>query len=82
MMTSIDNITIDFSNLDSICEAMDKYHATKASLLGKNDAGEMVLTSIYEDQIVLMTYQDNHWIRKNVYHRDGTVEEMFDGKWE
>lgn len=82
MKDIITGIEIDFSDLDSICEAMDKYHETKTMLLGKNADGEMVTTSIFEDHIVLQTFQNNHWIRKNYYYRDGTVEELFEGKWE
>ena len=77
-----DTIRIDFSDLEAMCEVMDKYHTTKAMLLGENEDGEMTTTSIFEDEIVLVTFQSNHWVRKNILHRDGTIEEMFDGRWE
>ena len=75
-------IKIDFQDLDAMRELMDKYHTTETMLFGKNDEGEMTTTSIFEDKIVHETYQNNHWIRKNILHRDGTIEEMYPGKWE
>lgn len=75
-------VEIDFSDLTSICEAMDKHHETKSALMGTNSEGELTLVSIFEDCIVLTTYQKNHWCRKNYFYRDGTVEELFEGKWE
>lgn len=75
-------IKIDFQDLDAMRELMDKYHTTETMLFGKNDEGEMTATSIFEDKIVHETYQNNHWIRKNILHRDGTIEEMYPGKWE
>lgn len=81
-MAEYKEVEIDFSDLESIREAMDKYHTTETALVGKNSNGELITTSIHKDLIVLETFQKNHWVRKNYFHRDGTVEEMFDGKWE
>lgn len=75
-------IEIDFNNLEAMLEVMDKYHTTKTMLFGESSDGEMTTTSIFKDRIVHTTYQNNHWIRVNVLHRDGTIEELFDGKWE
>jgi rhamnose utilization protein RhaD (predicted bifunctional aldolase and dehydrogenase) len=77
----MDAIRIDFSNLKAMCEVMDKYHATDTMLVGESDNGERTLTSIFEDHIVHVTYQNNGWVRMNVLHRDGEIEEIFDGKW-
>ena len=78
----VTEITIDFADLDNMREVMEKYHDTETMLVGENTDGEMTLTSIFEDYIVLVTYQNNYWVRKNIFHWDGTVEELFDGKWE
>ena len=75
-------IEIDFSDHEAMCKVMDNYHKTQTMLFGENEEGEMTTASIFEDKIVLVTFQSNHWLRKNIYHRDGTVEEMFEGKWE
>lgn len=79
---SKNTITIDPRDLDSMIEIMDKYHETKTMLPGINEDGERTYASIFEDRIVIETYQKHHWVRKNVYWRDGTREELFDRKWE
>ena len=42
------------------------------------DGGEDVYISIFYDKIVTATTQANGWIRKNIYWRDGTREEMYE----
>ena len=75
-------ITIDPSNFKSMCELMDKYgETTKTMLFGKNENGETITTSIFTDHIIVDTQQSNGWVRRNVYWRDGTREELFDGRW-
>jgi len=61
---------------------MDQYGDSQSPVLGVNDLGEDVAISIFHDKIVVMTYQSNGWARKNVYHRDGVREEIFDGRWD
>jgi len=71
----------DYNDLDHLIEIMDTYHDSSEPFYGNNTQGEDIQLSIFQNLIVLVTYQDNHWIRKNYYHRDGTIEEMFDGRW-
>lgn len=73
-------IEIDFSNPKQLCELMRDYNDMDM-IFGKNDEGEDTHISINSDHIVLETFQKNHWIRKNIYWEDGTVEETFEGKW-
>ena len=75
-------IEIDFGNRDSIIETMDKYHHLDQMIFARNELEELQAISIYEDKIFVDTYQSNGWIRKNIYHRDGTIEETYekDGK--
>lgn len=75
-------IRIDFQDLPAMRKVMDEYHTTETMLFGKTENDELTLTSIFKDRIVLTTYQNNHWIRVNVLHRDGTIEELYEGKWE
>lgn len=75
-------IKIDFSDLNSIREAIDKYHTTETMLIGENDDGETVTISIFGDKVVLVTYQKNRWIRRNIYYYDGSSEELFEGKYD
>ena len=37
-----------------------------------------VIIGIFKDCISVSTYQHNDWIRKNVYWRDKTTEELFE----
>ena len=75
-------IKIDFQDLTAMRKVMDEYHTTETMLFGENTEGEMTTTSIFKDKIVLVTHQKNGWVRKDILHRDGTREELFDGKWE
>ena len=75
-------ILIDFQDLDAMRKVMDEYHTTETMLFGENTEGELTTTSIFKDRIVLVTYQNNHWVREATLHRDGTIEEVFRGKWE
>ena len=76
------SIRIDFSDRKAMYELMDKYHTTETMLTGESDEGELTLTSIFQDRIVHVTYQNNGWVRVNILYRDGEQEELFDGKWE
>ena len=60
---------------------MDNYAQYRTMGIGKNEDGEMTTSSVYQDKIIIDTYQNNGWVRRNIYHRDGTREELFDGKW-
>ena len=39
------------------------------------------MISVAKDRIDVVTFQSNGWTRRNVYWRDGTTEELFEGKW-
>lgn len=71
-------IEIDFGNHDAVVAAMDKYHHLDTMIFGENSEGESQFISIYQDKIYVDTCQSNGWVRKNIYHRDGTVEEMYE----
>ena len=73
--------TFDPNDLGSMCELMDKYSDSDTMFMGVNTEFEETEISIFPDKIVYVTYQHNGWVRKNIYWRDGTREEMFDGRW-
>ena len=73
-------IYLDPTDFESMISLMDKYGDSKYPYFGENEDGEMVSISIFPDKIVTMTYQSNGWHRKNVYWRDGTREELFEGR--
>lgn len=74
-------IIIDPTDWDSLIALMDEYGDSFSSYYGTNEEGETNRISINPDCIVVETYQSNGWVRRNYYHRDYTIEEIFDGKW-
>lgn len=71
--------TFDPTNLKAMCKLMDERGNTMC--YGMNEQLEDTTISVFHEKIVYVTYQHNGWVRKNVYWRDGTHEELFDGKW-
>lgn len=61
-------------------ELMDQYGDSDISFGEKNQLGENILVSIFNDRISVRTFQINGWVRVNTYWRDGTTEETFDGR--
>ena len=47
---------------------------------GENENGERVILSVSEDSYAIRTIQNNGWMRINIYHIDGTIEEIFENK--
>lgn len=81
MMEVAETLNIDFSDFNQLENLMSRHEEFQEMLFGKNEEGEDTITHINEDHIILETHQSNHWVRRNVYWKDGTVEELFDGKW-
>lgn len=59
----------------------NKYGYRKDPFYGVNEDDEPVEIHVSYSQVLIITYQNNHWIRYNVYKEDGTNEEYFEGKW-
>ena len=71
----------DPTDLKAMCKLMDEYGDSDTMFTGTNTELEDTTISIFHDRIVYVTFQSNGWVRKNVYWRDGTREELFDGRW-
>lgn len=71
-------IFLDPSDQESMNRLMDEHGDSTTMYPGKSEHGEDVYISIFTDRIVTSTTQSNGWIRKNIYHRDGTREEMYE----
>ena len=78
-MTTI--FTVDPSDYCGLLEIMDEFGDTDTMFAGENEDRESVNISVSHESIVVETFQENGWVRKNVYWRDETQEELFDGKW-
>ena len=76
-----DAVEFDSTDLDGMRRLMDEYGGSRASFDGRNENIEQVSISIAKDRIDVVTFQDNGWTRRNVYWRDGTREELYEGKW-
>lgn len=58
---------------------VNKYLGLSGSSTNSN--GEEVTVIVRSDSVEVTTFQHNRWVRQNIYWTDGTVEEMFDGRW-
>ncbi len=74
-------INFDSSDLEGMRKLMDEYGCSEVPFAGTNEEMEDILISICKERIDVVTYQNNGWIRKNIYWRDGTCEELYEGKW-
>lgn len=59
-------------------EMVAKYGLIEETKIGKNEDGEYVVVSIDKECACIRTLQKNGWMRINIYHKDGTIEEMFE----
>ena len=75
------DIEFDSSDYDGMVKLMNNDELYGHIILCINQNGESMHLSIKEDRIDAHVFQHNHHIRHMVYHRDGTVEEMYEGKW-
>lgn len=45
---------------------------------GTNDKKNIVIVKVTDNELIITTCQDNGWLRKNIYYRDGTTEEIYE----
>jgi hypothetical protein len=83
-MRSIPNeLSARFGEIEVRRQLMEEYGDSATDFIGENEDGELVSMAIYHDKIIVTTYQNNHWVRKDYYDEDGYYEcEMYNGKWE
>lgn len=74
-------VSFDSTDLPGMIHLMDRHAEFDEMLFGRTEDNEDMHISINKDNITTTVFQNNHWIRRNVYYRDGTSEELFDGKW-
>lgn len=76
-------LSVRFDDIEVRRQLMAEYGNSTSDCIGENAEGETVSMAIYTDKIIVTTYQNNHWVRKNYYDSEGFLEgEMYDGKWE
>ena len=73
-------IRFDPTDLKAMRGLMRRHEELKNILAGENENGESVTISVEAERITTVTLQENGWVRRNIYHFDGTREELFDGR--
>lgn len=81
MTESKNPIYLDPTSPKDLIKIMDEHGDDDCMHIGRNENGESVHMSVSHDRIDVVTMQANGWVRRNVYWRDGTREELFEGKW-
>ena len=77
------HIELDTDDRESLVVLMDELGSeTDTFYSGVNESGETLHISIFPDKISVLVFQGNGWLRRSVYHRDGTSEEIYEGRWE
>lgn len=59
-------------------ELMALHERFEMPLSATTDNGELSTLSINKDNITVSTFQKNNWVRINVYHADGMIEELYE----
>lgn len=77
----MEKINFDPRNYSGMVALMDRYGEGTPVYGGTNEHGENITIGVSHNVIEVTTYQDNGWTRVNAYHRDGTREEMYEGRW-
>jgi hypothetical protein len=77
---SSEQIVFNPHSLEDMIALMDAYGDSKTMFPGVNEDGETVHISIFYDKIVVMTFQNNGWHRKNIYRRGRNQRGVIRGK--
>lgn len=72
---------LNFNDINSVIRITELYGDSESSFFGENQNGESIVVSVFRDRVVVNTEQSNGFVRVNTYWIDGTIEEIFDGKW-
>lgn len=74
---------LDTDDLKGMIALMDERGSDTddAVYSGVNQNGDTLHISIFPDKISIRVFQENGWLRRSVYYRDGTSEEIYEGRW-
>lgn len=68
---------LDYNDIDSIIDVMDKFGNSDMPYFGDDTEGNMTMTSVYPDTIIVKTFLKNDRVRTNYFYRDGSSEEIY-----
>ena len=71
------SLQVDFSDRLQLASLMRTYGHTDHMFFAENENGESMIISVRPDSVKVETLQRNGWTRINIYHSDGTTEEIF-----
>lgn len=77
-MVKVKDIMFDLWDIDLSRKQMEEYGDCDMPFFGRNEADEPTMTSVFKDKIIMLTYQDNGWLRTNILYRDGECEELYE----
>lgn len=80
-MKETDIIRVDPNDWDSMLALMEKADEFLSSYMGTNNEGELIQIKVSHDNISVDMYQQDGHIRRNIYYKDHTSEELFEGRW-
>ena len=71
-------INFDPHDWRGMLDLMERHAEFTEICFGKNEDGELVGISVNEDNITVETWQNNGWLRENIYWKeDRMCEELF-----
>jgi len=79
--SNLKEIVVDSSDWEGLLTLMDNADKYEMPYWGTNSDGETVRISVNSANVTVETDQKNGWTRENVYWRDFTTEELFNGRW-
>lgn len=65
------------TNLKDLIDKFKKDELDRDIYVGTDGDKNIILVKVAEE-LTITTCQSNGWLRKNIYYKDGTVEEMYD----
>lgn len=66
-------IPFDNTDYEGMIQLMEEYGDSEHAFTGETDYGEMIIISINPDNIVTEVFQDNGWVREEVYSIDPDI---------
>jgi len=82
MNTRLNQLAADFTDINVRRILMQEFGKSTTPFTGINEDGENITLHIAEESIIVETYQNNGWVRKNYYDADGYADgETYEGRW-
>lgn len=67
----------DSTDWPGMFKIMEEFGDSTQMFFGETEYGKRMTISVYKDKICTVVYQNNGWVRTNIYNKDRTVEELY-----